>query len=377
MKKTFCVMLGLLLAAGGFAQTNTPVPPATPPPLTLPVVTNTPTAAPGANAPAAKKTSRKKTPSKKKAAPKAVEKTAEKPAAKKPSLADEIRSTPLVAGPATVVATNVNVRGRAGLIGEVITKIHQGDAVTVLEEITLKNSKDDEPSAWAKIALPAGAHVWVNALFVDDAAKTVKSRKLNLRGGPGENYSVLGVLEKGTAVKEVQTKAGWLEIEPPAGAYAFVAAQYLKQETAAPVVTPAPVTETVPPPVASTINDPAPIAATETLPKPPVTAPVTTPAPLPVIVPEPTPEPSNEPPPPRIVEHAGVVKGTWSIQAPTKFALVDPLTSRTVNYLYTTSTNLDLRRYKGMHIIVTGEEGLDERWRNTPVLTIQRIQVLE
>jgi len=26
---------------------------------------------------------------------------------------------------------------------------------------------------------------------------------------------------------------------------------------------------------------------------------------------------------------------------------------------------------------VTGEEGLDERWRNTPVITIQRIEVVE
>ena len=27
-----------------------------------------------------------------------------------------------------------------------------------------------------------------------------------------------------------------------------------------------------------------------------------------------------------------------------------------------------LSRYKGMHIIVTGEEGLDARWKNTPVI---------
>jgi hypothetical protein len=30
-----------------------------------------------------------------------------------------------------------------------------------------------------------------------------------------------------------------------------------------------------------------------------------------------------------------------------------------------------------MHIYVTGEEGLDERWPNTPVLTIHSIEVLE
>jgi len=294
---------------------------------------------------------------------------AKKAAAKK--AAAEVRSTPLVAGPASVIATNVNVRGRAGLIGEVLTKISQGDAVTVIEEITLKRSKSDEPSAWAKINLPAGAHVWVNTTFIDEATKTVKPKKLNLRGGPGENYSIIGSLEKGATVKEIQTRGAWVEIEPPAGAFAFVAAQYLKQEApAAPVpeLTPEPV------PVATTVPEPTPIAATTT--ETPTT-PTTPPPAQPVVTPEPEPAPSDEPPPPRIVQREGIVKGTVSIQAPTKFALESMDTGRPINYLYTTSTNLDLSRYKGLHIVVTGEEGLDKRWRNTPIITIQRILVLE
>jgi hypothetical protein len=56
---------------------------------------------------------------------------------------------------------------------------------------------------------------------------------------------------------------------------------------------------------------------------------------------------------------------------------VSPENGRDIDYLYTTSKELDLRRYKGMRIIVTGEEALDERWGNTPIITIQKIQVLE
>ena len=41
-----------------------------------------------------------------------------------------------------------------------------------------------------------------------------------------------------------------------------------------------------------------------------------------------------------------------------------------MDYLYTTSTNLSLARYKGLTVLVQGEEELDERWPNTPVLTI-------
>jgi hypothetical protein len=91
----------------------------------------------------------------------------------------------------------------------------------------------------------------------------------------------------------------------------------------------------------------------------------------------PAPAPEATEPPPRIVEHEGVVRGSFSIQAPTRYELISPDTHQAINYLYTTSTNLDLSRYKGMHIIVTGEESLDERWKNTPVITIQRIQVLD
>ena len=52
------------------------------------------------------------------------------------------------------------------------------------------------------------------------------------------------------------------------------------------------------------------------------------------------------------------------------------LTDKAINYLYTTTTNLNLTRYNGLHITVTGEEGLDARWQDTPVLTIQKIYVL-
>src|SRR5205814_3755053 len=87
----------------------------------------------------------------------------------------------------------------------------------------------DEPSAWAKIVLPTNTLVWINTAFIDSASKTVKPKKLNIRSGPGENYSVLGTLKQGDAVKEVSTKEEWTQIEPPADAYAFVAAQFLKQ----------------------------------------------------------------------------------------------------------------------------------------------------
>ncbi len=304
----------------------------------------------------------------------------------------ELRSVPLIGGPATVVASNVNVRGQAGLKGEVIGRLTKGQPVTVLEEILLTKSGPDEPSAWAKIVLPPTVHAWVNSTFLEGPTKVVRPKKLNIRGGPGENYSVLGSLKRGDTVTEVSTKGDWIEIEAPADAFAFVAAQYLKQEPAPAVVAAVPTTNTPPTePAPTTPTEPAPttVKVADTTPVvPPTDTPVVPPAttadtntpPTTASATETTPAPAKEeeePLPPRIVQREGVVRGTVSIQAPTKFELVSPDNGRPINYLYTAARDLDLRRYKGLRIVVTGEEGLDERWRNTPVITIQRIQVLE
>jgi hypothetical protein len=80
--------------------------------------------------------------------------------------------------------------------------------------------------------------------------------------------------------------------------------------------------------------------------------------------------------PPRIVSHEGIVRPSGSVIAPTPYELYDPTTRNTVNYLYSTTTNLDLSRYDGAQIIVTGEDGLAPRWKDTPVITIQRIYVV-
>jgi hypothetical protein len=77
------------------------------------------------------------------------------------------------------------------------------------------------------------------------------------------------------------------------------------------------------------------------------------------------------------VDREGIVRSFTSIQAPSDYKLVSPDNGKTINYLHTTSTNLDLRRYVGLHIIATGEESLDRRWPNMPVLTLKKIVLVE
>ncbi len=360
MSKTYLLIFTALVSTSLLAQTVTN-PPAAPPIESKPSSTTT-------NAPA-KKAAKKKAAARKKApTPRPV-------------------TVPLNPGPAVCEANNVNIRGQAKLKSEVVGKLAKGQQVSVLEEVQLKNSGPEEPSAWAKILLPTNTLVWINTSFIDQANKTVKPKKLNVRGGPGENYSVLGTLKQGDTVKEVSTKEDWTQIEPPADAYAFVAAQYLRQgeapivaanttttPEATPTATPTTVTE---PPITTTPTEPTTTATTPTTPPPGTEpAPVTTEPSTTTTNTTPVVE-ENEPPPKRIVQREGIVRGTFSIQAPTKYELISPDNHRTINYLFSDSPDLDLSRYKGLRIIITGEEGLDERWRNTPVITIQKIQVLD
>jgi uncharacterized protein YgiM (DUF1202 family) len=395
--------MGLMVATSAVAQSNTNTPaPVVPAPAVVTTVTE-PAATVATNAPV----KRKKTVVKHKKAEPAV--AAKKVALKEPAVT-------LVPGPAEVAADNVNVRGQAGLKGEFVTHLGRGAAVTVLGQINLDKHEVDEPAQWAKIAFPTNAHVWVYSAFIDATNKTVRAMKLNLRAGPGENYSVLGVIERGTPVNPLTERGAWTQIDPPANAYAFIAAMYLKQEVSGNLAAnPAPSTETqpVPPPapaptptptpvpesqpiVAETTNPPVPPVAT---PVPPVAEPPTNPPAVTATSPVPAVNPDTNAPvatdtnalaltstnaavdltnlPPRIVTHEGVVRHVVSVIEPTDYEIYDPNTDTAIDYLYTTTTNLNLEKYKGLRIVVTGEEKLSQRWHHTPVLTVTRIQVVK
>ncbi len=378
MKTNCWLFLGTILATSAVAQVNTNVLPEIPAPAS------------GATAPVAAETTNAVTHVKAPVHKKRVVKKISEPA------------VTLVPGPAKVIPPNLNVRGQAGLKGEVIAHLKKGETVDVLAQINLDKHTPDEPSQWAKIALPAGTKVWVSAHFVDATNNTVSVKRLNLRAGPGENYSVLGIVEQGAVVNQLSTKGNWIEIEAPSSAFAFVAAMYLDQsttpaETVAKESTPpsaettVATTETIPVPETNVTNPPAEtaVATTETTPATNTAAP-TTGAETPTATVEKPAETAATltttntaevdtnlpPPPPRIVSHEGYVRPSVSVVAPTYYELYDPVTGRAINYLYSSTTNLNLAIYNGSQIIVTGEEGLAARWAATPVLTIQRIYVI-
>lgn len=322
---------------------------------------------------------------------------------------------------AVVKDGKINVRGQPSLVGEVITQLQKGEKVVVLETIPAPKARTNEPARWARIQMPANTPVWVFSQYLDPAEKTVKVSRINLRAGPGENYSIVGRLERGAKVNEIRKVENWTEIETPPGAYAFVAADLLtksegeavaavpaKPEPAPAPVTPAPKPEPVTPPVTAppAVATPAP---TKTEPEPSVVAaapapstvtPATpesaapTPAPAPVAAEstpatsaaaQPIPVPAGvgvlagapeEAPIKRIVRREGLVRSTVSIQAPTYYELLNPKNRKTINYLHTPSNDIRLKDYRGRRIVVTGEEAIDPRWPKTPVIEVETLELI-
>jgi uncharacterized protein YgiM (DUF1202 family) len=312
--------------------------------------------------------------------------------------------------PAVAKQSKVNVRARAAINSDVVTQLTKGQLVTVLEEVILPKPKPDEPARWYRIALPTNTAVWVHTDYVDKANKTVRPRRLNLRAGPGENYSVVGRVERGATLTVLEEKGLWLKVEPPAGGSAFVAAHLLSTEAAAvaaatpaaPVVAakePGPVTPavTTPPPAV----EPAPVVATtvvtNVVPAVATNEPV---APAPVVV-VPAVDTNvlaaatnvpvvtapavasltdtNDPVPPpelirRVITREGILKSAANIQAPSHFELRGLDNNRIINYVWSPDTNIVLKAFKGQKVLVTGEEALDERWAHIPVITVEEIK---
>ena len=355
MKMITKLTLGLILS---FAVSATAVDTTTPAATTVAAPAATPTIPPALEtAPVAK-------PKTKAAAKKPKKATATTPSAKSEG---HVAINPPETGITKQDA--INVRGQPSFIGEVITKLRKGESVTLLEEITRAKTKKDEPARWFRIAMPTNTPVWVNANFIDPAGKTVTPKKLQIRGGPGENFSVVGTLEKGAVVKEIRKTNDWMQIETPADAYGFVAVDLIERSApSAPVVPPvAPEIVAVPPvtaPPTPAPSDPAPPAAPETVP------PVVTPPPV-VVIPPPVEE---EPLPKRIVTRDGIVRRSLNVQTPSYYELESPDTGRIINYLYSSKPGFTLKPLIGTRVSVTGEEMIDARWKNTPVIEIESLE---
>jgi SH3-like domain-containing protein len=244
----------------------------------------------------------------------------------------------MTGGHGTILKDKVNVRSRPDKTSEVITQVHKGDAVEVL----------DRKGEWVRVPLPASAKCYVAAKLIQDGAATADA--VNIRCGRGTNYKDVGKLAKGEKVTTIKTEGEWLEIKPTPHCTGWIAAEYV--EIAAPTPAPAPITttsEVVTPPVAE------PVKATSAMAIKPVVA------------------PDNEVHVQYIVKD-GFVGAVQEAGAPAVYALMTPevLSRQYIVAYLETSPDLNLARCVDKHVRVFG----NQRWRKSdryPVITVERI----
>jgi len=251
-------------------------------------------------------------------------------------------------GRGTVKGQHSNVRSRPSLNSEVITQLHKGDSVDVLEHksVTVR----EKPMDWLRIALPPTAKCFVSAKHLADGG--VNTENLNVHCGPGSNYREIGKLSKGTRVEVVEKKGEWAQIRPTPECSGWIAAELVDIEAAP--------------------RGPAPSASTSDIVTPPVAVP---PAPIPAA---PAVSVVNADPDILVtyVIKDGYVGAVTESNAPSAFELrtteVDRLSFR-VAYLEPGDTNL--KRFQGKHVRIVGTQ----RWKKGeryPVIAVERVDMV-
>ncbi len=335
----------------------------------------------------------------------------------------------------TVAAkANANVRAKPSVSSEILFSSKKGQPLQVVRENEDPKAASDEPKRWAEVVVPAGTRVWVYGALIDPATKVVRANTVNLRAGPGRNYSDVGSIPRGTPVKELRATDGWLEIEAPEGtAHGFVAATLLGEEIHPETVAavPEPPRAVMAPPAPRSGSRPVPLPSNNSRPAPSVgrAAPadsVVTAQPLaparraepPTIVIEPIPAEIVPPPAPvanqpvpepvapaviapavvappalpavitqvsqpeivltekvREVQREGIVDFVHSPQAPGDYQLNNFRKGEAmVGFLYTEDKNIHFNEWRWKRVLITGEEYIDPNWPRRPLIKVTAIR---
>jgi uncharacterized protein YgiM (DUF1202 family) len=252
-------------------------------------------------------------------------------------------------GRGLVKGEHSNIRSRPSLHAEVITQLHKGDSVDVLERKTV--AEHEKSMDWLRISLPAAAKCYVSAKHLTDG--TVNVENLNVRCGPGATYRDIGKLAKGTKVEILGKKAAWVQIRPPAECSGWINAELVDVQaaSAAPVVVPM----SEPPTSSGEIVTPAVAAPTA-----PSVSVVNT--------------------DPDVLEtyavKDGYLESVSETNAPHSFELRTAETDRlSLRMAYLEASGMNLKKFEGKHVRIVGTQ----RWRKGeryPVLTIERIDMV-
>ncbi len=118
----------------------------------------------------------------------------------------------------------------------------------------------DQTNGWLAVQAPSNLNFWVAGEFLDNGK--VLPKKLNVRTGPSQNYSVITIALRDEKLDVRGEFNGWLKIAPPKGSRVWISSEYTEIiERPKPQTVPEP--EAVPEPEPAVKAEPAAVEKTE------------------------------------------------------------------------------------------------------------------
>ncbi|MBP7274877.1 MAG: SH3 domain-containing protein [Kiritimatiellae bacterium] len=127
---------------------------------------------------------------------------------------------------AVVRGDRVNLRAQPVSTSEVLGQVNTGT------QLLVRSVRD----GWMEVAIPEALDVYAHKDFIQDGVVTASP--LNLRAGPGINYSRVGSIPKGTRVAARGALGEWIRLAPPESASAWVSVDWVTFEQPKPVPPP-------------------------------------------------------------------------------------------------------------------------------------------
>lgn len=121
--------------------------------------------------------------------------------------------------PVRITADRVNLRAQPRLTAEVIAQAAYDDRL-VAREIGAE---------WVAVGAPASVDLWVMKPYVQVPQNTIGAQRVNVRAGPGINYTIVDTLSLGDPVEPRGEEMGdWIKIAPPPNACVWVSREYVE-----------------------------------------------------------------------------------------------------------------------------------------------------
>ncbi|MBI2441162.1 MAG: SH3 domain-containing protein [Lentisphaerae bacterium] len=117
-----------------------------------------------------------------------------------------------------VLKNNCNLRAKALATAEIVGQVSEND-------VLLARTIGED---WVEVVAPTNAEVWVLGDYVKEGLINCR-QKVNVRAGPGINFSVVGQLADGQAVERRGSHADWIKIAPPAVCSVWIARSLVEE----------------------------------------------------------------------------------------------------------------------------------------------------